>query len=406
MGKAIDRSTGFGDRFRRLHAVPDGMEHSVHVTPEKIGAYPDWDEPEIRLKTMRRQRPLAPEQMPTVRDELIEGWVTHLWPTHDRTGTSYIERESNLNSILSASLWWVGDEMCDLLYAAAPQIPEEVKIEHLSLPSEHGIVFLQKPWTGVIDCITGEPDLTVDLFVWSRTTVTGMPCLSIHLYRFIDFGVMGQQDLELVSALRLTRVFANNLPVRPATYLDGESGWVIAAGHWAPLGRSDWAEDDELGSTRHYIENAKEMLGIDSDPDVDLASGLSSHWTDSAIEDRRLVAAFFSLLQSDRLATVQEKKPSRPVVKQAEKRQRKDPNVTIPSTVKLVILRRPKTQPNPDREVEGRHFSHRFTVRPHPRWQACGPRHSERKLIMVPGHVRGPEDAPFVPKEVVNVWRY
>ncbi len=77
--------------------------------------------------------------------------------------------------------------------------------------------------------------------------------------------------------------------------------------------------------------------------------------------------------------------------------------------VKLVTLRRaylPRERPaelDPDRS--GRHYRHRWYVPAFPRWQRKGPGLSQLELILVSGHIRGPEGAPLLHQEKVNVWR-
>jgi hypothetical protein len=115
----------------------------------------------------------------------------------------------------------------------------------------------------------------------------------------------------------------------------------------------------------------------------------------STREDRQLLATFLALLQTESLATVGEHRPSRQVVRAAQRR--KEP---IPSPVKIVTLRRPH-RPTGRTNKTGRHVSHRFPVRAHHRNQAYGPGRELRKRILVPAHVRGPEDGPFIPKETV-----
>ncbi len=77
--------------------------------------------------------------------------------------------------------------------------------------------------------------------------------------------------------------------------------------------------------------------------------------------------------------------------------------------VKMVTLRR-AYQPtgdagelDPDRP--GRYYRHRWYVPAFPRWQRKGPGLSQLELILVSGHIRGPEGAPMLNQDKVNVWR-
>jgi hypothetical protein len=50
----------------------------------------------------------------------------------------------------------------------------------------------------------------------------------------------------------------------------------------------------------------------------------------------------------------------------------------------------------------GRHVTVRYRVRQHWRRQAFGPGRSQRKLVLVPAHWRGPDDAPL--SEHSTIW--
>ncbi|MET7713716.1 hypothetical protein [Streptomyces sp. NPDC005407] len=78
-----------------------------------------------------------------------------------------------------------------------------------------------------------------------------------------------------------------------------------------------------------------------------------------------------------------------------------DPEVTI------VDLRRqyvPQDQ-DPDGEGDGRRYRHRWVVSGHWRDQAHGPDRSLRRKTWIPAHMKGPEGAPLLATEKVNVWR-
>ena len=46
-------------------------------------------------------------------------------------------------------------------------------------------------------------------------------------------------------------------------------------------------------------------------------------------------------------------------------------------------------------------YSHRWVVRGHWRWQACGKGRKDRRLTWISPHVKGPEDAPLIEVEQV-----
>lgn len=75
--------------------------------------------------------------------------------------------------------------------------------------------------------------------------------------------------------------------------------------------------------------------------------------------------------------------------------------------VTVVDLRRQYTpqDQDPGDETGGRHFRHRWVVSGHWRNQAYGPERALRRQTWVPAHIKGPEGAPLLATEKVNVWR-
>ncbi|MEU6246119.1 hypothetical protein [Glycomyces sp. NPDC047010] len=79
----------------------------------------------------------------------------------------------------------------------------------------------------------------------------------------------------------------------------------------------------------------------------------------------------------------------------------------VPDTgIRVVDLRsRPATVPREESEESGRTLQHRVIVRGHWRHQACGPNRSERRLVWIDQHLRGPERAPIQGTERVYFGR-
>jgi hypothetical protein len=75
--------------------------------------------------------------------------------------------------------------------------------------------------------------------------------------------------------------------------------------------------------------------------------------------------------------------------------------------VTLVDLRRQYTpqDQDPDAGTDGRRYRHRWIVSGHWRNQAYGPGQTLRRQTWVPSYVKGPEGAPLLSTEKVNVWR-
>lgn len=75
--------------------------------------------------------------------------------------------------------------------------------------------------------------------------------------------------------------------------------------------------------------------------------------------------------------------------------------------VTVVDLRRQYTPQGQDADAggDGRRYRHRWVVGGHWRNQAHGPGHSLRRQQWIPAHVKGPDGAPLLSTEKVNVWR-
>jgi hypothetical protein len=75
--------------------------------------------------------------------------------------------------------------------------------------------------------------------------------------------------------------------------------------------------------------------------------------------------------------------------------------------VTVVDLRRQYTpqDQDPDSDTGSRHYRYRWVVSGHWRNQAYGPGQSLRRQTWVPSYVKGPEGAPLLSTEKVNVWR-
>jgi len=80
---------------------------------------------------------------------------------------------------------------------------------------------------------------------------------------------------------------------------------------------------------------------------------------------------------------------------------RGEPEVTV------VDLRRQYVPDGTDRDADAssRAYRNRWVVSGHWRDQAYGPEHSLRRQQWIPAHIKGPDGAPLLATEKVNVWR-
>lgn len=100
----------------------------------------------------------------------------------------------------------------------------------------------------------------------------------------------------------------------------------------------------------------------------------------------RFIYALWTVMNQP-IAVLEQREPDRAT-------KRRMTRMKIPPQVTVITLRRPE---NPHRHDEEGHveWQHHWVVRGHPRWQAYGPRRSERKLIWIGPHLRGNLDAPL-----------
>lgn len=273
-----------------------------------------------------------------------------------------------------ASLWWVSEEMGELLLAAARDIPEDVRLTELPIPHPAGLVVFEKPWPGM-DAKTDGSGGTIKIssMLWGGLTRLpprrGRPALeamSIASYTSFDLSA-GLEPDELKMAG----------PLLAMTGRYNESGPVFGVEH-APLGRSDWPLVDALGD--RSFNDAGEYA-------------MASMW-----EDRRVMAALWALVVQPRMVTASKRHLSRPEKRRNQRAAIEDVN---PTTI-LTLRRLEHTQhPTGERDVQ---WSHRWAVIGHWRNAHVGPNGAQRKLVWVRGHVKGPDDKPLVVKQTVRAW--
>ena len=286
-------------------------------------------------------------------------------------------------SLANGTLWWAAPEMVDLLNAAFASIPDDVTPADLPVPSPCGLIVFGAPLVGHDARSGGE--LLVDGLVWNvATSLPPIPGysdrprvgLSISSYRCLDYSAgLGGNELHLALA---TGAIDNARP-DGVTVSGGSVSYSLHGQTWAPLGRSDWPIHEPLDRKPWPLTDAQ--------------------WA-SMLEDRRFVAALFTLLAQEGLASRTLKRPERPVVRRT---QRAGIDRAL-ADVRVVRLRRPHVEGDPEAEPSGREWSHRWVVDGHWRWQACGPGRAERRLTYIAPYVKGPADKPLKTPTRVNAW--
>ncbi len=288
-------------------------------------------------------------------------------------------------ALASATLWWVAEDMVDLLLACARDVPNDVRLSDLVRPSNSGLIVFAKPWWG-IDAETNAREVQVDAMLWATTFLSGpvthrtVPTdevvgLGVSSYRRLDFDAgLLPDELGIAAA---TGAVAH----AQATPEPDFSGASLHGTTWAPLGRSDWPEEDRLGQ-RPWDKIPTAMLA-------------------SYLEDRRVIAALWSLLRQEGIASRIVRDPPR----QTKRRTERSGIDRELAKVQVVRLRQPhRTDTEPGEPGAKRDWDHRWLVSGHWRWQAVGPGRSERRLTFVRPFIKGPADKPLHLPEKVNAW--
>jgi hypothetical protein len=265
-------------------------------------------------------------------------------------------------------LIYVTADLIDVVEQAAAATPDDLTLTLDDLPAPSGLVVLARPIFGT-DAGPERPgeSIRVDGLMWGTAK---LPPADLD---WLNPGVVFTEDALSVGSLRW--VEADHGDQLAAVMSHGTEMTRTHLPAWMPMGRSDWPYGTPIPYRhRHDI------------PDPSLSS---------MVEDRRFMAALFAVLNQRRLVATEVVAPSRQVRRQAERKGRRHPDVVV------VHLRRNEYSTEPI--GEGRTVGVRFPVRPFYRRQPVGPRaEGRRKIVLVPGHWRGPEGAPVVHAE--RVW--
>lgn len=376
--------------------------------------------------------PCMPVEMPELRRHLMAKWATEpAWQAIERVGTKKVmgtywsEKQLRASVLLQiemvekGDLYWVGEEMCDLLFGTADSVPDDVLGSDLTFPARCGFLVFSRTWNGLDAYDTNNSNVKVDAIAWIRTP-TNMPIsrnrigadgtgraaavvggstelvdtLTIAFYRSIDWdGPPVEHELLLAKMMNAEADATRSVRIRS----DGALGPVLTGRSWVPLGRSTWPINDRIDDP---VTQANENIQEDGGDDRLVSIQQQLQEARSAVEDRRLIAALFTLLASHSIARVSETHPDRASMRREA---RAGGHKGAPSAVKVVYLRRPASEESGEGEHSG-NYSHRWVVNSHWRNQPYGPGRAKRRLTLIGPYVKGPEDKPLVVKETVKAW--
>jgi hypothetical protein len=201
---------------------------------------------------------------------------------------------------------------------------------------------------------------------------------------------------------------------------DGGIGMLNAQGVEIPVEAISWgAQDGALGvalwvSRARINEQIAAVAAIDADQTPPLLpirsyalpisrdptpfAALSS---DAPLPVLQALAATWLLIQQPTLAEQRTEAPDKATARAYGRRQQPAPQVSV------IDLRRAYAPDGREEtgEAGGRYYRNRWVVRGHWRDQPYGPERAQRRQQWIPAHIKGPDGAPLLATERVNVWR-
>lgn len=289
-----------------------------------------------------------PRDIPTWRRTLLSAWRPggSFWRLADvlrefEGGQDFTPEWETL-TLGRAELWFVGSDMCDLLAAVAPSMPD-APLHVGELPDQGaGLVLFASALTGIDAEASGVP-VTVGGYLWGPASWRGNPTLGITVYG--------------------PNIFPET-PLSPP-YLHPLGGLVWPFGQPADVQLAD-----------HPVVDA------------------------SMAEDRRRLRALWTIsAQPDLSRSVRHV----PEVRNRKKARRiASGTAERPEAVRVVYLRH--QPPRPPTEHTGRTHHHRWVTSGHWRNQAYGPKWSLHRPIYINPYLSGPENAPLLTGEKVRAW--
>lgn len=290
-------------------------------------------------------------------------------------------------TLRSASLWWVAPEMVDLLEAAERGVPRDVVVDDLPVPDRAALVVFARPLLGVsrdgtpinVDAILWGPSLLPPVWDWWDSD-EGLRCASVSSYACmnLDDGLTSGQ-LSLATPIVTEALQQGTVDATPTGDL---RTFAVHGDVWLPLGRSDWPHGTDIAHAALMVDTVEQAASFE--------------------DDRRLLAALWTLLHQEGIAMTVTERPARPVVRRV---QRAGLDKTA-ADVRVVTLRKPRdvTVSEGIGEHVTREWSHQWLVSGHWRNQPVGPGRKQRRLVWVNPYTKGPADKPFRAPTVVKSW--
>jgi len=284
-----------------------------------------------------------PRALPKLRDQMVRHLEDPTAPVRASTGA---ENQTGLDALArhlrAAELYWVAQDMAALAVSAGGQLAA-ARWATMDRPSPCGLLV----WDGGVGHIDAQGvQIPVEACAWGP--VQGGCGVSLFMSR-------SRLEAEVAdSGYRLDKTGVPPMvPIR---------AWVL------PIG---------------------EPLSMAALPDGAPAPAFGA------------LAAAWLLMQQPQLVDRRQERADNATQRAYAREQLPDPEITV------IDLRRQYVPDlsDPDAEKESRRYRHRWVVSGHWRDQAYGPERSLRRQTWIPAYVKGPEGAPLLATERVNVWR-
>lgn len=288
--------------------------------------------------------------------------------------------------VQTAYAFHVTADMCDLLTWAADGLENDDKWDRSLAPTGCGIVHFDKPI--VIGGAEDDPEaiMTCHWMIWGpgEASPDGRP-------RTILWWIDDDKEShfrQLLKSLNNSDDYDQN---RMRSEIDSTMG------NWSALmGWDSFPDGMALGDpvipmegSSDLFNSMKKRVGIEwAVPEAAVPGAIERLWQTN---DARITHALWLLLQQT-VVTQDIDNLDRATRRRATRKR-------IPPRVTVIKLRRSNEgREHGESEVE---WQHRWIVRGHWRWQACGPNYSERRRIWISPFIKGPEDAPLKQSEKV-----
>lgn len=253
-------------------------------------------------------------------------------------------RGTEVLRLREATLFYVAAEMVELVEAAAQSVPD-FQLAPEDLPSDTGLMIFQSP---IAPVSIGEDELGVTAVCWARTPAR-------------DDVLFGTTYMDRAEAAPIFDRIAPNRQVGRR-----EPRLVYAHG-----GEYFWPFGDNAGVTTDAANFATVLL-----------PRLRTAW----------------LLMQQPVTSSRDVPLTRPARRRLQRAGHE------PADVRLVELRRPAGATPTGDSVGEREYRHRWIVRGHWRQQWYPSRQVHRPVWIAP-HLKGPDEAPLLGGEKVNVWK-